>query len=940
MSSRNSLVGFVVGALILGITWTASARSLYVIGDLNTNPTPIRAYDINPTTGLLTFQTQHTVPWYSGGGVDVAMDSDNGYLFVVYEFSTTINIIYGKNMKQVGTVNMPNNTHTAGIVYDHTRKRLYAANRARGRVYSYSWNHVTKKLTYIGYYALSGLSKTYGLDLDEAKGLLYVGGRTSKVYIYDVTNKFAQKGSISMKYPAVGVAVDAFRRRLYAGTESEYTNSGQPYLCQYNLDTRTLIKCVSGYKVRGLSVDAGSGFIYVTTYTNKALVVYDNNLNMKQNLNSIGNPTGLIVPGKDVSYNPLNLTKSDGLDDNKDCVNPGSTYSYTISYENKNSYKVTNSFITDSLPSQLSFVSATNGGAVDSTGKVTWKLGTINAGSKGSVTLTVSVLAVTPPGTVIKNGATIKSDQTPPTSQGDVTNVCKGYCGDGKVTGGELCDPAIGPGMPGACPTKCDDSNPCTKDVLTGSQCMAKCTYTPITMAVNGDGCCPPGANSTTDSDCPVVCGNGILESGELCDPGIPSGPGKCPSLADCDDKDTCTKDSLTGGVCTLKCHYTKILADPKTADGCCPAGANSLTDLDCPPVCGNGILEAGEKCDTGITSGPGKCPSLADCDDNDKCTKDTLVGSGCSVTCANTKLTANTKAKDGCCPPGANSTTDSDCSVVCGNGLLEIGEFCDPGITSGPGKCPTLADCDDKDTCTKDSLSGGACTLKCQNTKLLANHLKKDGCCPVGGTSLTDLDCPPVCGNGILESGEQCDSGITSGPGKCPTLADCDDKDKCTIDTLIGSGCAAGCVNTKIQANANTKDGCCPKGHTNKTDADCLPPCGPDKTTNCVNLCKDVKCPSGHYCKNGKCVPGGKDGSTTPPTKDSGVPPKKTEAGVSVSGDSGASASHADAGSGEEALFTAEEGCACQTGGRMGSLPVLVLVGLLLVLARRRRAL
>ncbi len=133
---KSSLVfGLVVGALVLGSAGSASAKSLYVIANLNTNPTPIRAYDINPSTGLLTYQTQHSVPYYSGGGVDAAMDSDNGFLFIVYEFSSTINIIYGKNMKQVGTVNMPiSSARSAGIVYDHKRKRLYAAYRSSGRV--------------------------------------------------------------------------------------------------------------------------------------------------------------------------------------------------------------------------------------------------------------------------------------------------------------------------------------------------------------------------------------------------------------------------------------------------------------------------------------------------------------------------------------------------------------------------------------------------------------------------------------------------------------------------------------------------------------------------------------------------------------------------------------------------------------------------------------
>ena len=700
MSRRGAIVALVV-ALTLGATGPVAAKSLYVVASLSGSP--IRAYDINPTTGLITYQTQHSVTNYSGGAVDITIDSDTGILFVVYEFSPTINVLDGKTMKSIGTVNMPvSSARSAGIVYDHTRKRLYAAFRSKGSIYSYSWNATTKKLTYIGNFTLSGTSQTYGLDLDEAKGLMYVGAANPTVRYYDVTKNFALKGSMNVSpsgtaHKAVGVAVDATRRYLYSGG---CTSSGDTDLCQNNLDTGKIVKCVKGTAIRGLSVDASTGFLYVTTYTGKKVMVFDTNLNAKQSTTSVGNPTGLVVPGTDISYNPLNLVKSDGLDDTKDCVNPGANITYSISYANNNSYKVTNAVITDQLPPEVTFVSANMGGT-HAGGKVTWKLGTITAGSKGSLTLVVTVKTTTAPTTVIKNSATIDTDQTPPTSQGDITNVCKGYCGDGKVNGGELCDTAIPAGMPGACPTKCNDNKPCTKDTLTGNPCMAKCVYTPITTAVHGDGCCPPGTDSKTDNDC------------------------------------------------------------------------------------------------------------------------------------------------------------------------------------------------------------------------------------------------PPLCGNGILEKGETCDPGITSGPGKCPKLSDCDDLDKCTKETLVGTACTVKCLHLPVSANTNAKDGCCPKGHSLKTDADCPPPCGPDITTNCVNLCTDVKCPPGFKCMGGTCVPKSKDQGTSYneagapiPPGDSKVPTPKTEAGAPMPGDSGASST--DGGNVE--AFHADEGCACQTGGPVGSLPVLMLLGLLLVAARRRR--
>jgi len=128
------------------------------------------------------------------------------------------------------------------------------------------------------------------------------------------------------------------------------------------------------------------------------------------------------------------------------------------------------------------------------------------------------------------------------------------------------------------------------------------------------------------------------------------------------------------------------------------------------------------ESCDTGITSGSGKCPTAADCNDSKPCTADSVSGSGCSAKCVNTTLGPSLAGKDGCCPAGATSLTDSDCAVVCGNSLVESGEKCDTGILAGAGKCPTLADCNDGNVCTVDSLSGGGCTVACQHTNATPN--------------------------------------------------------------------------------------------------------------------------------------------------------------------------------------------------------------------------
>jgi cysteine-rich repeat protein len=264
-------------------------------------------------------------------------------------------------------------------------------------------------------------------------------------------------------------------------------------------------------------------------------------------------------------------------------------------------------------------------------------------------------------------------------------SACKFTCGNGNLDSdaGEECDTAIATGT-GSCPTSCDDGQACTTDVLSGSECATACVHAPITAAADGDGCCPAGANANNDDDCTAMCGNGILEPGELCDTGITAGAGACP--ATCNDNVSCTTDTLVnGGSCQATCTNTPITT-PANGDGCCPAGANPGNDNDCALGCGNGFVDPGETCDTAITSGAGKCPTT--CSDNMACTRDVLLNaSTCTAQCTFPAITTPING-DGCCPPNGNANNDTDCAPVCGNGLIESGEQCDDGNTNNNDAC------------------------------------------------------------------------------------------------------------------------------------------------------------------------------------------------------------------------------------------------------------
>jgi hypothetical protein len=252
-----------------------------------------------------------------------------------------------------------------------------------------------------------------------------------------------------------------------------------------------------------------------------------------------------------------------------------------------------------------------------------------------------------------------------------------------------------------------------------------------------------------------------VLDDGEACDTGIAAGAGRCPAA--CADDDPCTVDALSGEGCGTTCTHD-VIALHIGGDGCCPAGATSKSDADCAVACGNGIVEEGEFCDTGISGGPGTCPSVADCDDHITCTADAIVesraGVACTARCEHQPITGAGIA-DGCCPAGATTATDPDCSASCGNGVVDGNETCDTKISGAAGACPTAAECDDADPCTADQLvSGGTCSATCLHTPISGKQ-HGDGCCAAPDVTppSEDSDCPPLTAYGSCDSDADCSS-------------------------------------------------------------------------------------------------------------------------------------------------------------------------------------
>src|SRR5207249_4640233 len=107
--------------------------------------------------------------------------------------------------------------------------------------------------------------------------------------------------------------------------------------------------------------------------------------------------------------------------DSPDPVAAGGNLTYTLSYSNTGNANATGVVLTDTVPANTTFVSATAGGTLAS-GVVTWSPGNLAAGASGSVQMVVRVASPLANGTSITNGTyAIDSNETSPVSGASVS---------------------------------------------------------------------------------------------------------------------------------------------------------------------------------------------------------------------------------------------------------------------------------------------------------------------------------------------------------------------------------------------------------------------------------------------------------------------------------------------------------------------------------------
>jgi cysteine-rich repeat protein len=377
-------------------------------------------------------------------------------------------------------------------------------------------------------------------------------------------------------------------------------------------------------------------------------------------------------------------------------------------------------------------------------------------------------------------------------------SACVTTCGDGVIAGQEKCDDGNGTagdgcdaacaveagwvctGAPSACHTACGDG------VIAGQE---KCDDG---NTAGGDGCsaaCVVEAGyacAGSPSACSATCGDGFVVAGkEQCDDGNTASADGCSATCAVEIGFTCTGSP---SVCATTCgDGVKAGAEQcddgnaANGDGCsatCTTEAGygcSGSPSVCAPVCGDGVKLPGEKCDDGnLVNG--------DC-----CSSTCQIEAGCEIEPNDTLATANdfsSVSSNNKVKGFINPTADKDVFLIVvppsTTGTLTAKTLDGPlGTTCASDKVDTYLSLfsDASPTTaltTNDDFGSNFCSQITASGLAPGNYYVEVKKSPLASATATfDYTLQVtlalvVCGNGILETGEQCDDGNTANGDGC----------------------------------------------------------------------------------------------------------------------------------------------------------------------------
>jgi cysteine-rich repeat protein len=417
-------------------------------------------------------------------------------------------------------------------------------------------------------------------------------------------------------------------------------------------------------------------------------------------------------------------------------------------------------------------------------------------------------------------------------------------------------------------------------------------------------------------------CGDGVVNSPELCDDGNTVGGDGC--SANCMSTEKCGNhftdfgemcddgNTVSGDGCDEWCHSDETCGNniidwdaqvrDRKSETCEPPGTEECNQWCHSPGCGNMDFEPelGEECDDGNWS------------DGDKCSHD------CKITpenCGNFIIDAGEVCDDGNNQHGDGCSYDCRSDESCGNGIIDAypgstnQEVCDDGNKIDGDGCSQH--CNSDETCGngvtdfqllewcdppgfKDLCDEYCHVTKCGNNKLDGDEECDDGNWDHGDGCAPDCTIQPIgCGDGVLKPGEDCeppgfeslcrnDCTLTAcGNGIVDAQENCDDgnwehSDGCSPNCLSDETCGNGYLDDTLgeacdDGNTTDLDGCAADCRSDQTcgngfvdeilDEDCEPPGSEiDSEHMCDPTCQETRCGNGVLEGSEECDDGNFD--------------------------------------------------------------------------------
>ena len=489
--------------LVLAMMGTASAKSLYVVANIDPNYVSINAWNVNPN-GTVVYQKSYK-PLYAIEPVGMAVDADSGTLFVTAERASGFEMVDAVTMKSRGYADLEGE-ELAGIDVDDKHNIIYTVLRSRTpsskcriRAYNYDPNKIsintadpncldpnctdpkcvitTQAVTMRAGYpkTLLGCKGAFGITLDETHDMIYVADSVAgKVRGYAINESSDPNWPQAMRFtPSVipaGIAVDRRRGFIYTTAPDKIVDPADPVnsgsciddgglfdncldpnncpgftkISKYNLATGEESVMDIGHGGTGIAVEEITGYVYVAGGCSADdISIWDT---------STYTPAHPYFTRVQATYkigNPTGIV-AENVSYNpvildifeKACVEADKDATYTISFGNTGKdFYVTDAVIEDKLPAETTFVSANDGGIYNSiTHTVSWNIGELSDETpQRTLQLVVHVSPAIDPNSTVIDYATITYTTTYPPD--DIRRVPITITNERKV----CCQPSVTP---------------------------------------------------------------------------------------------------------------------------------------------------------------------------------------------------------------------------------------------------------------------------------------------------------------------------------------------------------------------------------------------------------------------------------------------------------------------------------------------------------------